>query len=89
MIENTYAVVLSRRRHTHTQTHTDENQTQVNSKEPRSQGERRAGVVARLGTCMLEGLGAPWCGTCQWSCSSARSHKRGARVRGGTRAEQS
>ena len=35
--------------------HTDENKTQVNSKEPRSQGERGAGVVARLGTCTLEG----------------------------------
>ena len=40
---------------THTDTHTNENKTQVNSKEPRSQGERRAGVVARLGTCTLEG----------------------------------
>ena len=69
--------------------YTDENKTQVNSKEPRSQGERRAGVAARLGTCTLEGGGAPSCGTCQWSCSSARSHTRGARVRGGTRAEQS
>ena len=74
---------------THTDTHTDENKTQVNSKEPPSQGERRAGVVARLGTCTLEGGGAPWCGTCQWPCSSARSQTRGARVCGGTRAEQS
>ena len=40
---------------THTDTHTDENETQVNSKEPRSQGERRAGVAAQLGTCTLEG----------------------------------
>ena len=40
---------------THTLTHTNENKTQVNSKEPRSQGETRAGVAARLGTCMLEG----------------------------------
>ena len=35
-------------------THTDENKTQVNSKEPRSEGERRAGVTAQLGTCTLE-----------------------------------
>ena len=41
--------------HTDTHTHTDENKTQVNSKEPRSQGERRAGVTAQLGTCTLEG----------------------------------
>ena len=40
---------------THTDTHTDKNETQVNSKEPRSQGERQAGVAAWLGTCTLEG----------------------------------
>ena len=41
------------------------------------------------GTCTLEGRDAPWCGTCQWSCSSAHSHTHGDCVHEGARVEQS